>query len=725
MPCTRPVLVSTVVLAHVVVASAAIAADGDDHPLGVWVKRHPVVRASAGAAAKPSPRLGYEGSYGYDPRAGLLMRYGGHNQGGGGEQNSEVWSYDLDRDVWRLRTPDTAPPGVCCAQQNVFDPALGRLLRFPAFSASHGWQSRREVWLADSSVWTFDPTSDRWRDRRPLPSPAVRPLRGAAYDSHHGVVVIHGGEGASHGTLVYEPHANRWHEIGARESERDTPSRGISQPGFTYDAVNRVFVLFGSQFDDDPRTWIFDLRTDTWRVLDVESSPPAEKTSPVLAADTRRGIVLAVLHAGEALETWTLDVAKRAWKRLAVPTEPDPSGARNRVLLYLPDRDIFVLENRTKDEQQIWTLRLPSSFDVASHLPAPASPRVVVDANGAVVVEWDAVTAASAGGSRFRYEVERGRGELAWRADFTSVARGLDVNRWIDPAPASSGEIVHYRVRSVALDGARSDPSPPASTRPAIVEDIVVSVLSANEIRVAWTESTFVAGARYRVERADAVVRSTDELVALRARYSRTGDLAVGRIERIGRFRSVSTVPLAVPEFIDREARLDDASGEQAALDLAEPVFERPARADDLVADGKPYRFRVRAYRVVVVDSRGVESGPSPPRFTFPSAVRGVRARDAGERATDLRWQQSREAALRGYLVWRHDGRWDKDTISLRTVEPLGALEFSDAEAGTSTRRYEVVAVDLLGQEGAPSSPVWSRREWARFYAPYAGEWHD
>jgi len=51
--------------------------------------------------------------------------------------------------------------------------------------------------------------------------------------------------------------------------------------------------------------------------------------------------------------------------------------------------------------------------------------------------------------------------------------------------------------------------------------------------------------------------------------------------------------------------------------------------------------------------------------------------------------------------------------------------EFVDATAGKDTRRYEIVAVDALGQEGAPSQPVWSRREWRRFYLPYIGDWHQ
>ena len=59
------------------------------------------------------------------------------------------------------------------------------------------------------------------------------------------------------------------------------------------------------------------------------------------------------------------------------------------------------------------------------------------------------------------------------------------------------------------------------------------------------------------------------------------------------------------------------------------------------------------------------------------------------------------------------------------TPEPVPATEYLDEASGQGTRRYEVVAVDALGQEVEPSQPVWSRREWRAFYTPYVGEWHQ
>ena len=115
-------------------ALAAVAADPaplEQEP-NTWVKRSPQ------KGAPPSPGMGYEASLAYDPVSRRVLRWGGHNQGGGGEQNAELWAYEPATNQWSLIEPNTSPPGVCCAQQNVFDTANGRFLRFAAFSGNHG-----------------------------------------------------------------------------------------------------------------------------------------------------------------------------------------------------------------------------------------------------------------------------------------------------------------------------------------------------------------------------------------------------------------------------------------------------------------------------------------------------------------------------------------------------------------------------------------------------------
>ncbi len=676
----------------------------EPHPLLTWVKRHPRDLVPA-KGHKPSPRLGYETTYGYDPLRRLLIRYGGHNQGGGGEQNSEVWTYDLDRDLWSLKEPDDAPPGVCCGQQNVFDDALGRFIRFPAFSGSHGWQSPREIALKDSSVWTYDLDTNTWRAMRPCPEIWPAPLRGAAFDPELRVTVLHGGEGASHGTAVYDLYTNTWH---ARKPDGGPPAN-LSQPGFAYDAVHRRFVLFGSQFQSDPRTWVYDLRANRWEVLAVREHPPADKSCPVLAADTRNGIVLCSVLGVSGLETWALDVAKPAWTRLPVRQEPDPSGARNRVLVYLADRNLFVLENRTRDEQQIWTFR---------YAEAPPALGVkdlrVTTLSRAARLSWKPVPAADC-----RYTICRGQGANPWEVNPVPVAERLEATTF-DDRHLLPGTVYYYQVRAVDPTGKVVGVSPLVSTRPPVVTGLVLSVLAPRELQLDWQPPAAEDIVGYHVERADVAVYSSLQVKRIRDRYPQASDSAAGRIKAIGPFRRLTSQPLQQPSFIDHGADLGAGQREPA-----NPIAERPLRPDQLDASARPYPYATYAYRVVAVNRLGVESGPSPLVFTYPSAVRGVLAREEPGGKTRLRWQDNPERSIVGYYVYRHNGRWDKDPILRLTPAPLHATEFVDHQAGEGTRRYEIVALDRLGQEGEPSQPVWSRREWKRFYDPYVGQWHQ
>jgi len=139
---------------------------------------------------------------------------------------------------------------------------------------------------------------------------------------------------------------------------------------------------------------------------------------------------------------------------------------------------------------------------------------------------------------------------------------------------------------------------------------------------------------------------------------------------------------------------------------------------------GKPYCLEVFAYRVRAVNAAGLESGPSPACFTIPSYPQWFFSKETGQ-ICELKWSANLEKGIRGYRVYRMDGRYDNEPVSRLSPEPITALTYQDPTAGKSTRRYYVVAVDAIGQEGFPSSPVWFNREWRSFYAPFVSEWHQ
>jgi hypothetical protein len=117
-------------------------------------------------------------------------------------------------------------------------------------------------------------------------------------------------------------------------------------------------------------------------------------------------------------------------------------------------------------------------------------------------------------------------------------------------------------------------------------------------------------------------------------------------------------------------------------------------------------------------------SGPSPAFFTIPSPPQHVFGREDGTTCR-LKWAANPERRIAGYRVYRLDGRWDKDPVSRLTPDVIADTTRSDPSAGKHTRRYYVVAVDGLGQEGFPSSPVWFNREWQAYYKPFVGPWHQ
>ncbi len=717
------------ILLGLALAAPAGLAFGDDSPQlkqepNTWVKRSPL------KGGPPSPGLGYEASLGYDPKAKQVIRWAGHNQGGGGEQNAETWAYDPATARWTLKEPNTSPPGVCCAQQNVFDTDRGRFLRFPAFSGSHGWQWFREIYLNNSSAWSYDLAANTWRDLRTVPAPRVSPLRCASWDTDHQVAVVFGGEGNHEGTLVYDPYTNTWHRL-------DPPKQPAFRSGgnMAYDQARRLHILFGTQFDNDAHTWAYDLRTNTWRDMKPATQPPTDRNDPVLAYDARNRVIVAVVRAidrtngKEAVsghcETWTYDAGRNTWKKMNPPVESPGWHNRRRIMVAVPDQNVILMENyinpvsrvpNVEREQQIWSYRLADPGPDA-RLPAPEGLKVVTE-KGAAVLTWQPVQGAGLTG----YTVHRGEGARPWQAEFREVGRVQAGTATFRDAGLKAGTVYHYRVQATRKGGESGRLSPPVRTQPRTVEDVVVSVLGPTEVRLSWQVSPGDGVVGYHVERAPVEVFSEDQIIRLRKDTPPLAEPSVGAVRAIGAFTRLTKAPVTADRFTD--TTLDLA---RPAVVEGKPLFVHRFPADRLDANGKAYRYGVYAYRVRAVNRLGVESGPGPYALTIPSAPQWVFAKEEGT-TCHLKWQANPEQKVAGYRVYRMEsprlnGPGQKVTRLQKT--PLTGTRCTDPDAGKVTRRYWVVAVDALGQEGFPSAPVWHERQYKRYYVPFVGEWHQ
>jgi hypothetical protein len=704
--------------------SVAAAAAADPVPLkqepNTWVKRSPI------PGGPVSPGMGYETSLGYDPAARRVIRWGGHNQGGGGEQNAETWTFDLATGAWTLREPNTSPPGVCCAQQNVFDPVGGRFLRFPAFSGSHGWQWFREIYLNNSSLWSYDLGSNTWRDLRPLPAPVVRPLRCASWDTEHQVAVLFGGEGSDEGTLVYDPYTNAWTRM--KPKVQPVPRSGGN---LAYDAAHKVHVLFGTQFGDDPHTWTYDLRHNQWRDVKPARQPPTDRNDAILAYDAAGQVVIALVRVVDAsdgqgvarghLETWAYDAGKNEWKPLKPTREPDGWGNRSRVLVALPDQNLILAEVRvnTADrsagaerEQQVWTYR--SAEPKPDPAPAPPAGLTVKVEARAVTLAWKASPSRDVTG----YTVYRGTGEPSWQVEYRQIAK-VDRPSFRDE-DVKPGVLYSYFVRARTKDGAESPASIRVRALPRIIEDVVVSVVGTKEVRLSWKPAEGAAG--YHVERAPVEVFSEDELVRLKKDTPPLKEPSVGAVKEIGSFVRLTREPIKTTNYVDTAL---DLTRRPTAGDA--PVYLHRFHAEQLDVKGTPYRYGTYAYRVRAINALGIESGPSPYFLTIPSAPQWVFAKESGDQC-ELKWTANPEQNLKGYRIYRMEGpklNGPGQPVTRLTDEPVQGTTFTDPKATRETKRYWVVAVDALGQEGFPSAPVWHYRQYRKAYEPFVGAWHQ
>ncbi len=276
-----------------------------------------------------------------------------------------------------------------------------------------------------------------------------------------------------------------------------------------------------------------------------------------------------------------------------------------------------------------------------------------------------------------------------------------------------------WTYRFAELHTPYESPKPQPHTSPPLLEDLVVSVIDKQRVEVSWKPPADAKPLGYHIERAVVEVWTEEQLTRLKQNTPPLTEPSVGAIRRIGPFERLTQHPITAFSFSDNTVDLGQPRKVQG-----EPSFEQNLPAEDLDLLDRSYRYGVFAYRVRAVNQRGELGGPSPACFTVPSSPKDMFSREE-DTTCHLKWSANPEKNIAGYRVYRLDGRWNNDPVSRLTLDPVPQTSFADKTAGNSSRRYYIVAVDVLGQEGFPSSPVWFQREWKSSYEPFVGEWHQ
>ncbi|MFT5525856.1 MAG: fibronectin type 3 domain-containing protein [Pirellulaceae bacterium] len=683
--------------------ATAANADWSDHPVNQWVKQSPRDGATP-------PSLQYEGSGAIDPIGGRWIHFGGHD---GIPQGFYLFTCDIGSGRWQQWFPNTSPPGVCCVDgSNTFDVAQRRFVAFPGGSLGHGYQWSRGVKLKQSNAWLYDPQLNEWTNMRPppyqRPEKYSRDLIGglnsaATYDANHEVTISFGGQGAGGPTnalFVYDAYSNRLEQ--RQTPDPPSPRDGM---GMCYDTKNDCLVMFGSQYSDDERTWLYRLDANRWEGHQTDPHPPGKKegtysTNPKMAFDDNNGVCLCVVRRGEtsgqpigSLETWALDVGEMKWTKMEPPREPDPSASRARNFSYWPQQNLFVLETVAADKSgpQIWTYRYAKRGE-AQPLNPPVNLQVTtlsLNGSSSVKVAWQHSASDSAS-----YNVYRAKSATSWDARFASIAN-TKASSYTDDS-AIPGHVYFYNVTAVAADGRESRRSALARNQPRTQAAPVVSVLSADRIEIDWTKHSAKDVVGYNLYRGVALVDTVKrgEPKAWSDNDPEYSSPVVVAISDITDLRKLNAKPLATTHFADSNVDLSKSGASSA-----------------------DYKYAVYAYIVRAVNRVGVESGPSPYALTIPSAPQHVMLRE-GDGSAELRWQASREKGVVGYHIYKlGKSHWEIVRVTNDRI-----TETSFVHKTSDTTRYWVVPIDRLGQEGEPSSPVWYRHAYNEFFS---GEWHQ
>ncbi len=669
--------------------------DWNAHPENCWVRQCP-------RPGKPAPSFGWEGSGSYDPIHRQWIHFGGHD---GIPQGFHLFTFNLATGAWEQRFPNTSPPGVCCVDgAATFDPANRRFIRFPGASLGHGYQWSRGVKLKNSAVWIYDPARNLWTNMRPAPyrpflaSEGLGSLNAAAtYDPNHELALSFGGQGTSGSTnnlFAYDAYANRLYRLPA--ANPPSPRDGM---GLTYDARHDCLVLFGSQYSSDEKTWIYRYRTGKWEAHSLEPHPPGKKlgtysTIPKMAYDPIHGICLCVTWDTNTNQhqTWALDVGKLQWTRMNPTEEAAPSMSRSRNLDFSAEHNLFILETSSREGRgkapEIWTYRYRKA-ETAQPLAAPTDLNVVTDESSAVLT-WKASPAPVR-----EYQVFRAQADEPWKAQLEKV--GTTQEPRFEDKELTANKVYFYTMKAIGKDGTESPPSFRARNQPRVLLQPVVSVLGPEKIEVSWDRHPAADLVGYNIYRGQALMRTVKKGTPAPWKDNDPEypePLSV-ELRDITDIRKLNEQPLTGPPFTDTQVNL---------------VKKAPEESES--------RYHVFAYIVTAVNRFGVESGPSPYALTIPSAPVNVFCRERGDSA-ELKWDRNPERAIAGYRIYKLGKgvfemvRVTEDVVKENTFRHTG---------GRNTTRYWVVAVDALGQEGEPSSPVWHQQSYRGFFS---GEWHQ
>jgi uncharacterized protein (TIGR03437 family) len=223
---------------------------------GAWTEVQP-------SGPRPPARFGH--TVLLDSRRRLIV-FGG--QAGG--FFSDVWAYDIAVNVWQRLSPDDSGPNRRYGQSAIYDPARDRMI------ISHGFTDAGRF----DDTWAFEFATNSWRNISPSAGrPLRRCLHHAAYDAQGDQMFLFGGCASGFGPCPlgdlwsFDLSTNQWRQI--QGAPQPTPRQWY---GLAFDAGRRRMIVFGGSggglLSD---TWEFDPGTNAWSQAQIDGPAPTAR----------------------------------------------------------------------------------------------------------------------------------------------------------------------------------------------------------------------------------------------------------------------------------------------------------------------------------------------------------------------------------------------------------------------------------------------------------------
>jgi Galactose oxidase, central domain len=191
--------------------------------------------------------------------------------------------------------------------------------------------TRSLVYFTGGLTAAYNVVDRRWSDLGPAHAPPPVVGGSLAYDPVNDEIVLFGGGHVAEsapggrivgytGTWVYRFQDKDWHRL---QLDLQPPPRMNMRA--VYDSKNQVLVLFGGDAQSHylADTWLYDLKSRTWRESKASTGPEARAGHfTVYDPETGWVIIGGGYNSEDLTDMWAYDVAEDRWQRLAgkVPT---------------------------------------------------------------------------------------------------------------------------------------------------------------------------------------------------------------------------------------------------------------------------------------------------------------------------------------------------------------------------------------------------------------------